>query len=252
MPTALAIFAHPDDIEFVAAGTLLLLKQAGWEIHCLNLSSGNLGSATMSAHDTRDARRREAQHAAEILGAHWHPPLADDLEITYEAGLLRQLAAIVREVNPRIVLTHSPVDYMEDHMATARLAVTAAFARGMPNFVTDPHVKHVEDDVTVYHAQPHLNRDPLGAVVRPGLFVDITSVMATKRAALAAHDSQKLWLDQTQGMDSYVKTMEDLGREVGAMSGRFEFAEGWRKHLHAGFCAPDADPLRQALMQFCG
>ena len=252
MPTALAIFAHPDDIEFVAAGTLLLLKQAGWEIHCLNLSSGNLGSATMSAHDTRDARRREAQHAAEILGAHWHPPLADDLEITYEVGLLRQLAAIVREVNPRIVLTHSPVDYMEDHMATARLAVTAAFARGMPNFVTDPHVKHVEDDVTVYHAQPHLNRDPLGAVVRPGLFVDITSVMATKRAALAAHDSQKLWLDQTQGMDSYVKTMEDLGREVGAMSGRFEFAEGWRKHLHAGFCAPDADPLRQALMQFCG
>ena len=252
MPTALAIFAHPDDIEFVAAGTLLLLKQAGWGIHCLNLSSGNLGSATMSAHDTRDARRREAQHAAEILGAHWHPPLADDLEITYEVGLLRQLAAIVREVNPRIVLTHSPVDYMEDHMATARLAVTAAFARGMPNFVTDPHVKHVEDDVTVYHAQPHLNRDPLGAAVRPGLFVDITSVMATKRAALAAHDSQKLWLDQTQGMDSYVKTMEDLGREVGAMSGRFEFAEGWRKHLHAGFCAPDADPLRQALMQFCG
>ncbi len=252
MPTALAIFAHPDDIEFVAAGTLLLLKQAGWEIHCLNLSSGNLGSATMSAHDTRHARQREAQHAAELLGARWHPPLADDLEITYEIPLLRQLAAIVREVNPQILLTHSPVDYMEDHMATARLAVTSAFARGMPNFVTDPHVKHVEGDVTVYHAQPHLNRDPLGAVVRPGLFVDIASVMATKRAALAAHESQKLWLDQTQGMDSYVKTMEDLGREVGAMSGRFEFAEGWRKHLHAGFCAPAADPLRQALMQFCG
>ncbi len=252
MPTALAIFAHPDDIEFVAAGTLLLLKQAGWEIHYLNLSTGNLGSATMSAHDTRDARQLEAQAAAEILGALWHPPLADDLEITYEVGLLRQLAAIVREVNPRIVLTHSPVDYMEDHMATARLAVTAAFARGMPNFVTDPHVKHVEGDVTVYHAQPHLNRDPLGAVVRPSLFVDITSIMATKRVALAAHESQKLWLDQTQGMDSYVKTMEDLGREVGAMSGRFEFAEGWRKHLHAGFCAPAADPLRQVLMQFCG
>lgn len=251
MSTALALFAHPDDLEFVAAGTLLLLQQAGWDIHYLNLSSGNLGSATLTANETRKAREQESRHAAEILGAHWHPSLADDLEITYQLPLLRQLAALVREVNPQIVLTHSPVDYMEDHTATARLAVTAAFARGMPNFVTDPHVKHVESDVTVYHAQPHLNRDPLGAVVRPGLFVDIGSVIDTKRRALAAHESQRLWLDQTQGMDSYVKTMEDLGREVGAMSGRFEFAEGWRRHLHAGFCAPDADPLRAALGECC-
>ena len=249
--TALAIFAHPDDIEFVAAGTLLLLKQAGWEIHCLNLSSGNLGSATMSANDTRKARQHEAQLAASILGAHWHPPLAEDLEIVYAVPLLRQLAATVREVNPQIILTHSPVDYMEDHMATARLTVTAAFSRGMPSFVTDPHVKHVEGDVTVYHAQPHLNREPLGALVRPGLFVDIASVMGTKRAALAAHESQKAWLDQTQGMDSYVKTMEDLGHEVGRMSGRFEIAEGWRRHLHAGFCAPEADPLRVELGERC-
>ncbi len=251
MPTALAIFAHPDDIEFVAAGTLLLLKQAGWEIHYLNLSSGNLGSATLTANETRKAREQESQRAAEILGAHWHPSLADDLEITYQLPLLRQLAAIVREVNPQIVLTHSPVDYMEDHMATARLAVTAAFSRGMPNFVTDPHVKHAEGDLTVYHAQPHLNRDPLGAVVRPGLFVDIGSVVETKRRALAAHESQRAWLDASQGMDSYVKTMEELGREVGAMSARFEFAEGWRKHLHAGFCAPNADPLREALAKNC-
>ena len=249
--TALAIFAHPDDIEFVAAGTLLLLKQAGWEIHCQNLSSGNLGSATMSANDTRKARQHEAQLAASILGAYWHPPLAEDLEIVYAVPLLRQLAATVREVNPQIILTHSPVDYMEDHMATARLAVTAAFSRGMPNFVTDPHVKHVEGEVTVYHAQPHLNREPLGALVRPGLFVDIASVMGTKRAALAAHESQKAWLDQTQGMDSYVKTMEDLGCEVGRMSGRFEIAEGWRKHLHAGFCAPEADLLRVELGERC-
>lgn len=251
MPTAFAIFAHPDDIEFVAAGTLLLLKQAGWELHYLNVSSGNLGSATLTANETRKAREQESQRAAEILGAHWHSSLADDLEITYQIPLLRQLAAIVREVNPQIVLTHSPVDYMEDHMATARLAVTATFARGMPNFVTDPHVKHVEGDVTVYHAQPHLNRDPLGAVVRPGLFVDIGAVMDTKRAALAAHESQRAWLDASQGMDSYVKTMEDLGREVGAMSGRFEFAEGWRRHLHAGFCAPEADPLRAVLLRNC-
>ncbi len=245
--TALAIFAHPDDIEFVAAGTLLLLQKAGWNIHYLNLSSGNLGSATMAARETRSIRAIEANNAAEILGATWHPPICDDLEIVYDIGLLRQLAATVREVDPQILMTHSPADYMEDHTATCRLALTAAFARGMPNFSTEPHVKHVDSAVTVYHAQPHMNRDPLGEVVRPGLFVDISSVMETKRAALSAHESQRSWLDASQGMDSYVKTMEDLCRKVGEMSGQFEFAEGWRKHLHAGFCQSDADPLTDAL-----
>ena len=42
---AIAIGAHPDDVEFYMAGTLLLLKQAGYEIHYLNLASGNCGSA---------------------------------------------------------------------------------------------------------------------------------------------------------------------------------------------------------------
>jgi hypothetical protein len=37
--------------------------------------------------------------------------------------------------------------------------------------------------------------------------------------------------------------LRDLDAEVGRMSGRFAFAEGWRRHLHLGFCAPDDDPL---------
>ena len=49
MSSALAIAAHPDDIEFVMAGTLVLLREAGWTIHYFNLSTGNLGSSVMSA-----------------------------------------------------------------------------------------------------------------------------------------------------------------------------------------------------------
>ena len=44
MPSALAIAAHPDDIEFVMAGTLIRLREAGWEVHCLNLSTGTQAS----------------------------------------------------------------------------------------------------------------------------------------------------------------------------------------------------------------
>lgn len=245
--TALAVAAHPDDIEFCMAGTLLLLKEAGWEIHCLNVSSGNLGSATLSASQTAAVRRREARDAARLLGAHWHPPFARDLEIFYDDRSLRRLAAIVREVRPTVILTHAPRDYMEDHMNTCRLTVTAAFARGMPNYKTNPPRAAVDADVTLYHATPHLLRDPMGGVVIPEVFVNVTSVMELKRRALAAHRSQKEWLDVSQGMDSYLKTMDDLAREVGRMSKVFDYAEGWWRHFHPGFCSSKADPLQTVL-----
>jgi len=110
MPTtniALAIAAHPDDIEFCMAGTLLLLKEAGWATHYLNLASGQCGSAQYSAARTRMVRRREAQRAAALLGCQFHPPFLEDLAIFYDAATLRRVAAVIRRVRPAIVLTHS-------------------------------------------------------------------------------------------------------------------------------------------------
>ncbi len=246
-PRALAIAAHPDDIEFYMAGTLLLLQRAGWEIHYMNLSSGNCGSARMDAAATRRVRKNEAQAAARILGAQFHPSLCDDLEILYELKTLRRLAAIIREVKPSIVLTHSPQDYMEDHTNTCRLAVTAAFARGMPNFKTIPARPAIDNDVAIYHAMPHGLCDALRQPVTPDLFVNTTRVHTTKRAALAAHASQKTWLDASQGMDSYLKTMDHFSLAVGQLSRKFQHAEGWRRHLHLGFSAGKIHPLRSAL-----
>src|SRR3989442_8164547 len=152
---AFAIGAHPDDIEFYMAGTLLLLKKAGYQAHYLNVASGNCGSAQYNAATTRSIRNTEARAAAKILGTHFHASLTDDLEIFYNPELLRALAAVIREVKPAILLTHSPQDYMEDHTNTCRLAVTAAFARGMPNFKTVPSRPAAGYEVTVYHAMPH-------------------------------------------------------------------------------------------------
>ncbi|MEA3211179.1 MAG: hypothetical protein QOE70_4236 [Chthoniobacter sp.] len=247
MPRALAIAAHPDDIEFVMAGTLLRLREAGWEIHCLNLSTGNLGSMTLSAAQTARVRRREAQAAAKVLGATWHPPFCHDLEIFHDDRTLRRLCAIIREVEPRVILTHSPEDYMEDHMNTSRLAVTATFARGMPNYRTTPPRKPVPAPVTIYHASPHGLCDGLRRRVLPDAFVDTEAVHARKRDALACHASQKEWLDATQGMDSYLRTMDEFSREIGKLSRKFRHAEGWRRHSHLGFCSEEADPLRDAL-----
>ena len=247
MNSAIAIAAHPDDIEFVMAGTLLLLKERGWEIHYFNLSTGNCGSVRHNSATTRRLRLAEAKRAAKILGAHFHPPIADDLEIFYDIKLLRRVSAVIREVKPSIVLTHSPQDYMEDHMNTSRLAVTAVFARGMPNFVTMPERRAIEGDVTVYHAMPHGLCDGLRQKISAELFVNTTSVHATKLAALAEHRTQQDWLDVSQGMNSYLRAMEDASRTVGKMSRHFKLAEGWRRHSHLGFCAEDADPLPDAL-----
>jgi N-acetylglucosamine malate deacetylase 1 len=247
MPSAIAIAAHPDDIEFVMAGTLLLLKHAGWEIHYLNLSTGDLGSTTMSPARTAKVRREEARRAAKALGAAWHPPFCSDLHIFYDAGSLRRLCGIIREVAPSVILTHSPQDYMEDHTNTSRLAVSAAFTRGMPGYRTTPVRKAISTPVTIYHGNPHGQRDQLRRLVHPGAFVDTTSVQETKHAALACHQSQQGFLDETQRMNSYLETMKAFSLRMGELSGRFAHAEGWRRHLHWGFCEEQDDPLRDAL-----
>ena len=192
-------------------------------------------------------RTGEARRAAKTLGATFHEPLVDDLDIYYDRELPGRLCAVIREIKPRIMLLQPPTDYMEDHTNACRLAVSAAFFRGMRNLVTDPPQPPIADPVTLYHALPYGLHDPLRRRVWPGLYVDISTVIDKKREALACHTSQKEWLDVSQGMDSYLITMEEMSREVGTMSSVFEYAEGWRRHLHLGYCAPEDDPLRDAL-----
>ena len=244
MKTAIAIAAHPDDIELMMAGTLLLLKRAGYEIHYMNLSVGNCGSSEYSTAEITEILLLEAKHAAQILDAHFHPPFCNDLEILYDLQTLRRVASVIRAVRPTIVLTHSPEDYMEDHVNTCRLAVTASFARGMPNFESEPARLVDNYDCTIYHALPHTLRDNFRRYITPGSFVNTGAVQERKLQALNAHKSQQSWLDVSQKMNSYLQAMEDVSLRVGKMSGSFTYAEGWRRHLHVGFCGADDDPLK--------
>ena len=102
--TVFAVGAHPDDIEFNMAGTLAHLAQAGFEPHMMNLARSNLDSNTLSEAEITRIRLAEAEAAAAVLGAVYHPPIVDDLMIFYDDTLLRQMTAIVREIRPAIVL----------------------------------------------------------------------------------------------------------------------------------------------------
>lgn len=245
--SVLAVAAHPDDIEFVMSGTMMRLADAGYALHYINLADGSCGSVEMDGRRTAEVREHESRRAAAMLGAKFYPSLTRDLEIFYERSLLVRLASIVRQAAPTIMLVHSPDDYMEDHMNACRLAVTAAFSRGMPNFPVEPPADPLDQPVTLYHAQPHGNQDMLGRPVRPDYFVDVEDLMGRKAELLRCHASQSDWLDRSQGLGSYVDAMRDLMREVGQWSGHFDWAEGWRRHSHLGFCDPAADPLRDAL-----
>ena len=247
MKTALAIAAHPDDIEFLMAGTLILLGQAGYELHYWNLANGCCGSTENDAVTIARIRREESIQAAQRIGAHFHESICPDLGIFYDAPTLARVASVIRKVGPEIILTHSPSDYMEDHSNTCRLVVTGAFARGMPNFPVDPPKAPTLASTTIYHAQPYSHRDPLGNVVHPEIFVDVSSVFDQKIDMLSCHQSQKQWLDASQELNSYLQTLRDLDAEAGTMSGKFIFAEGWRKHLHLGFCGAEDDPLLTAI-----
>jgi hypothetical protein len=115
----------------------------------------------------------------------------------------------------------------------------------MPNFRTSPPLPADNYECTVYHALPHTLLDQLRNPIIPDAYVNTTSVHETKMKALRSHESQQNWLDVSQKLNSYLQTMDDMSLRVGGMSQSFQHAEGWRRHLHYGFCAHDSDPLRE-------
>lgn len=248
--TVFAVAAHPDDIEMMMAGTLILLKQSGCDLHYMNIANGSCGSVTLGPKEIAAVRTEEAKCAASVIGAHFHEPLVDDIEILYEQWLVRKLCAVVREIKPNILLLQSPQDYMEDHQNSSRLMVTAAFCRGMRNYPTDPPSDAIDTEMAVYHALPYGIMDQLRKPIIPDFTVDISSVISKKRDMLACHKSQKEWLDRTQGMDNYLITMEQMSADVGKRYGGVRYAEGWRRHLHLGFGAEEFDPLFETLPEY--
>ena len=100
----LAAAAHPDDIEFMMAGTLLRLKDAGCDIHLWNLANGCCGSQDLSRQETITCRWQEAQASAALAAGTCHPPLFEDLEIFYDKASVEKVAAVIREIQPDIDL----------------------------------------------------------------------------------------------------------------------------------------------------
>lgn len=246
----LAIHCHPDDIEFMMAGTLFLLKEAGCELHYMNLANGCYGSAEYTKNETIIIRKEEAMNAASYLGAKFHSSIVDDLNVFYTLEIICKTMAVIREVEPDILLLPSPEDYMEDHMNTSRVGVTAAFCRGMPNYPSIPEMPAINNEVVLYHAMPHGLTDGLRRKIVSDFYIDIEDVIEQKVEMLGYHRSQKEWLDKSQGLNSYLQTMKDMVAAMGKDSKKFKYAEGWRRHSHYGFSSKEIMPLEEILSDY--
>jgi LmbE family N-acetylglucosaminyl deacetylase len=246
MPTVLSILAHPDDAEFLCAGTLIRLQQEHhFEVHIASMTPGDCGSADLSALEIARLRREEGAKAAALIGAQYHCLEERDLMIFYEEQTLEKATHLLRTVQPAIVLTHSPRDYLVDHEMTSLIARAACFAAPVANFLKGrdlgpvlPHIPHL------YYCDAIEGKDILGQPIVPSFFVDIASELDLKTKMLACHASQREWLRQQHGMDQYTQAMRDWSARRGRESGS-ACAEAFCQHL--GHSYPQENVLGKLL-----
>jgi N-acetylglucosamine malate deacetylase 1 len=242
----LSLLAHPDDAEFLCAGTLIRLRnEHGFEVHIASMTAGDCGSVERDAAAISQIRRAEGTRAAALIGAAYHCLDEKDLLVFYNEATLEKVTRLLRLVRPAIVLTHCPADYMLDHEMTSMIARAAVFAAPIPNFLAERGLGAVLPAIPhLYYCDPIEGKDALGHEVAPGFRIDISNVIATKADMLAAHASQRDWLLKHHGMDQYVQAMKDWcakrGQECGAA-----FAEGFRQHR--GHSYPQENVLAELL-----
>src|SRR5215471_15062550 len=191
--TVLSILAHPDDAEFLCAGTLIrFAREHGWQVHIATMTPGDCGSAEHGPEEISRIRRGEGAAAAALIGARYHCLEERDLLIFYQERALERVTRLLREVRPRIVLTHSPADYMLDHEVTSTLVRAAAFGAPAPNFLRDRgHAPALDRIPHLYYCDPIEGKDALGREVEPGFRIDVSAALEVKAAMLAAHASQR-------------------------------------------------------------
>jgi LmbE family N-acetylglucosaminyl deacetylase len=240
-PRVLALMAHPDDAEFLCAGALIRLADAGWEVHIATLAPGDCGTMTQNRWDISARRTIEATAAAALIGGAYHCLDERDGMIVYDKPSIQKCCDLMRRVAPRLVFALSPVDYMLDHTEASHLARAASFVHGCPNISVFPLlegtcVPHL------YYCDPLEGIDPLGKPIQPTTWVNIGEQLDKKAEMLACHASQRDWLRAHHGTDEYIDSMRRhaamRGKEIGVAA-----AEAFVQHR--GHAYPKNDLLAE-------
>ena len=174
----LAVMAHPDDAEIFCGGALIKAAEAGERTGVLDLTAGEAGSR-----GTRESRAHEAAAAAKVMGlAVRRCAGLPDTAVVNDRESQVVVAGLIRELKPRVVVTHWVEGRHPDHRGAARLARDASFLAGLRNFPAGGAPHRPEK---VVHALA-FRED----AVKPTFVIDISAQMERKLEALAAYGTQ--------------------------------------------------------------
>ncbi|MGP0066744.1 MAG: PIG-L deacetylase family protein [Isosphaeraceae bacterium] len=227
----LALHAHPDDVEFQCAGTLILLREAGCHVTIATMTPGDCGSAEYDAEAIAAIRREEARASASMIGADYVCLEFRDLAIFNDDDSRRRMTEVLRRSRPDVILTAPPIDYIADHEMTSLLVRDACFAASCPNYATrqwEP-ASPLRKIPHLYFVDPLEGRDRDGRPVAVDLIIDVSRVFGTKKAMLACHASQRNWLLRQHGIDEYLEIQARWGASRGAEIGVAQ-AEAFRQY----------------------
>jgi LmbE family N-acetylglucosaminyl deacetylase len=241
---ALSLLAHPDDAEFMCAGTLIQLADAGWEIHIATVAAGDCGTMTLSREEIAAVRYREGAAAAAKINATYHCLEEPDIQVIFDKATNRKTIELLRRIGPTLLFTHPRHDYMLDHEQVHLLARATAFSYSIPNASQAPVIPGSAIP-WLYYCDPLEGRDPYTLQpVQPTTVVNIGPQMERKIEMLASHASQRDWLRAHHGMDEYIESMRRHSEMRGQEAG-LEFAEAFVQHR--GHPYPQSDLLAELL-----
>jgi N-acetylglucosamine malate deacetylase 1 len=230
---ALSFNAHPDDAEAWNAGVLKLLKDKGYKIVIATMTGGDLGGCNMNMEETAKVRFEEAKKAARVLDADYYTLGGID-GFLYDTKELRlKTISLIRKVKAGVIFTHLPYDYHSDHRTTANIVETAAMVSSLDTVPVSE--KPLEITPLLYHTSPLTLSDPLGSqIVPPHFYVDVTSVISTKKKMLEYHLSQQELMRHMHKMNDFFGFVLEGNRNYGKIAG-VEYAEVYWQHLGGGF-----------------
>lgn len=193
----LVICAHPDDVDFGAAGTVAAWTKAGVGVEYCLVTSGDAGSddRTLTSEAIAEVRIAEQRAAAEEVGVtELHLLGYRDGYLEVSLDLRRDLTRVIRKVRPDLVVAQSPERNLDrvyashpDHLAAGAAAVAAVYPdarnpRFMPELLDEGYEPHAVPEMWLM----------AGSLAEPTsrVPVDITDTFDAKVAALRAHTSQ--------------------------------------------------------------
>jgi LmbE family N-acetylglucosaminyl deacetylase len=191
------IFAHPDDAEFICAGTVARWAAEGNHITYVLLTSGDKGSddSTVTPEQLVATREAEQRAAADILGVEEVIFLRyADAMLVPDLDLRRAMVRVIRQIRPDVVICQDPTvrfvgqDYLNhpDHRAAGEATLDAVYPAARDR-MTFP-------ELLAEGLEPHKVREVyLAGADKPDVAIDITPYLDTKLAALRAHASQVAW-----------------------------------------------------------